>query len=72
MRSGDDCPKCERGRMIVYSNRLRLEIFLRVNYLRCNCCRYKPDDNKELIPVDSDGKPVFARSGTEVIADDRQ
>lgn len=52
-RSGDRCgiPECA-GKLEVYSTRVKLNEDVRVQYLRCSRCSWKPSDNKLIIPLD--------------------
>ncbi|WP_428305837.1 hypothetical protein [Lacipirellula sp.] len=46
--SGDPCPECNGGRLIVYAGR---DVgSLRVKYLCCDRCRAKPANNKIFVP----------------------
>lgn len=49
-QSGDRCPmpECE-GRITTYSTRVVGEV--RVRYIGCNTCTYKPLGNKLIIPL---------------------
>ena len=51
-RPGDacECAAC-RGRLRVYTTRIVSET-QRVQYLECNLCAWKPDDNKRIVPLE--------------------
>lgn len=65
MRSGERCPKCLAGRMVVYS--VRTNGFSRLRFLRCSAkCGHT---GREAVALDDLGRAVIlpsrARSSTE-------
>ncbi len=52
MMSGDAC-ECQgcRGRYLVYCTVVVRDANVRKQYLQCNICRHKPDDNIVVIPL---------------------
>jgi hypothetical protein len=52
-RSGDacQCAKC-RGHLKVKTTIVKEDEGVRVQYLACTLCNFKPDDNKIIVPLD--------------------
>lgn len=48
-QSGDPCPKCESGKLIVVDT--KVDGNYRLRYLGCRTCGHRPEDNKMVIPV---------------------
>lgn len=51
VQSGDDCPApgCG-GRLHVYHTHCTADA--RIRYLECDRCGWKPDDNKQIVPLE--------------------
>ncbi len=52
-QSGDPCgcAKC-RGFLKVVDSKVKIDLQVRVRYLGCGECGYRPDDNKQIIPLE--------------------
>lgn len=52
-RSGDacECDQC-RGRLKVVNTEVRLDLDVRIRYLACNDCGWRPEDNKQIVPLE--------------------
>jgi ssDNA-binding Zn-finger/Zn-ribbon topoisomerase 1 len=49
LNTGDPCPKCD-GTIVVLNSRPK-ETY-RVWYLGCGWCGYRPEDNKQIVPLE--------------------
>lgn len=52
-KSGDpcDCAKC-RGHLEVANTKVKEAAGVRVQYLACDLCAWRPEDNKVIIPLE--------------------
>lgn len=48
--SGQICEACGHATYIVYSSFLSDSGDYQVQYLRCGCCKHRPEDNKVVVP----------------------
>lgn len=47
--SGDSCPKCDQGVILVINT--VVVNGLRHRYLGCKCCNFRPENNKQIVPL---------------------
>lgn len=59
-QSGDQC-ECDacRGRLVVENTRAKPAIGMRVQYLACNQCGWRPENNKLIRPLDMQRQVEF-------------
>lgn len=50
-KSGEICPECKEGKLLVNSTRVDHRLNMRFRYLRCNACGHKPA-NKIAVPLE--------------------
>jgi transcriptional regulator NrdR family protein len=50
-RLGEKCPNCKTGIYKVLNTRVSDEQDVRVRWLGCGCCGYRPPDNKQVVPL---------------------
>jgi len=60
----NECPRCEHGTLSVYTTRVDASARVRVRYLKCVCCGYKPAAQVVSLtaaPVQNRGRVVMRR-----------
>ena len=50
-RLGETCPKCGNGVYQVVNTRVSDERDVRIRWLGCRSCGYRPPDNKQVVPL---------------------
>lgn len=48
---GEQCPKCLPGKLRVTNTVVNLKEQTRTQYLCCDVCKHRPEDNKRVVPL---------------------